>query len=481
MSATAGRRLEAPQAVVERALAASRSDGCAVIVEEISQAEVRFANNTTTTNGVRRDRRVVVVSFRSLPDGGEGAGGVGAGPTAVGVASASGIVDVEKLVGASEAEAGRAPPADDAAPLIEGDAASAAGADFDRGPETTSPAVLAGVVGGLGGAFDRARAGGNLLAGFATHGVSTTYVGTSTGVRRRHVQPAGTMELVARSGDGTRSAWAGRGTATFEDIDIAAFEARVIERLGWAKRTVELPPGRYEVLLPPDATADLMVPMSEAMSGRDAEEGRSAFAAPGGRTKVGESLASLPFDLRGDPKEPGLECAPFLATGASGTDVSVFDNGLPVGPTHWIAGGRLERLRYHRAGAARSGVEPAPPVDNLVLELPRATTTLDDMVARTERALLLTCLWYIREVDPVTLLLTGLTRDGVYLVENGEVVGAVNNFRFNESPLEVLARATEASRSERGLSREWGEWQPRTAMPALRVAEFNMSSVSPAT
>ena len=99
---------------------------------------------------------------------------------------------------------------------------------------------------------------------------------------------------------------------------------------------------------------------------------------------------------------------------------------------------------------------PSPPVGNLTLSLPGATATLDDMIAGTERALLLTCLWYIREVDPVTLLLTGLTRDGVYLVEHGEVVGAVNNFRFNESPLDVLARAVEAGRSERALSREVG-------------------------
>ncbi len=492
MSSSGGGRLEPPQTVVERALAASKSDGCAVLVEEISQAEVRFANNTTTTNGVRRDRRVVVVSFR-LAAGPSGAGGsagtggaVGEAPTSVGVASASGVVDVEELVRASESEAAGASPAEDAAPLLEPhgpDAAEggAAAADFDEPAELTSPAVLDRVVGGLGDAFGRARDAGRLLAGFATHGVGSAYLGTSTGVRLRHVQPAGTMELVARSTDGKRSVWAGAGTDSFLDVDIAAFERRVVERLGWAERAVELPAGRYEVILPPDATADLMVPMSEAMSGRDAEEGQSAFAAPGGGTKVGQSLSPLPFELRGDPTERGLECAPFLATGASGTDVSVFDNGLPVGLTKWISAGRLERLRYHRAGAARSKVEAAAPVGNLVLELPGATGSLDDLVANTERALLLTCLWYIREVDPVTLLLTGLTRDGVYLVENGVVVGAVNNFRFNESPLEVLARATEASRSVRALSREWGEWQNRTAMPALRVADFNMSSVSPAT
>ena len=169
-------------------------------------------------------------------------------------------------------------------------------------------------------------------------------------------------------------------------------------------------------------------------------------------------------------------------TGASGTDVSVFDNGFPVTRTGWLEGGTLRRLRYHRAAAARSG-RPSRPRRWATsrCRCPARRASLDDMIASTDRGLLLTCLWYIREVDPVTLLLTGLTRDGVYLVEHGEVVGAVNNFRFNESPLDVLARATEAGATERALSREWGEWMNRTAMPPLRVADFNMSSVSPAT
>ena len=281
------RDLPPAQEVVERTLAASRADGCAVIVEEVSQAEVRFANNTTTTNGVRRNRRVAVVSFRSLA-------GAGGGPTAVGVASGSGEVDVEALVRASEAEASGAGPAEDAFALVEPDgraagAGSAAdsqpggGAGFDEPPVPTSPAALAGVITGLGDAFGRARAAGNRLAGFATHGIETVYLGTSTGLRLRHAQPAGTMELVARSADGSRSVWAGAGTSTFEDIDLHAFEQRLDRRLAWAERRVELPAGHYEVLLPPDATADLMVAMSEAMSGRDAEEGRSPFSSPGGR------------------------------------------------------------------------------------------------------------------------------------------------------------------------------------------------------
>ncbi|HYA67621.1 MAG TPA: metallopeptidase TldD-related protein [Acidimicrobiales bacterium] len=475
-------RLPPPDEVVERALAASRGEACSVIVEETNQAEVRFANNTTTTNGVRRDRRVVVVSFAVVRRG-EGASAPGpsapAGAAmAVGVASRSGDVDVEDLVRASEAEARHAPAAADAAELV-GPAGDAP--DFGEEPGSTSVGVLAPVTSVLGDAFVRARQSGHVLAGFATHGVSSLYLGTSTGLRRRHVQGEGTVELVARSADGTRSAWAGVGTQDFSDVDVAALERRVVERLAWAERAVEMPAGRYEVVLPPDAVADLMVALSEALSGRDAEEGRNAFAKAGGGTRVGDRLATLPFELRGDPADPDLRCLPFVATGASGTDVSVFDNGLDIGRTRWIDDGRLARLRYHRAGAAAAGVDPAPPVGNLTLELPGATATLDDMVAATRRALLVTCLWYIREVDPVSLLLTGLTRDGVYLVEDGEVVGAVNNFRFNESPLAVLGRIIEAGRAERALSREWSEWMSRTAMAPLRVADFNMSSVSPAT
>ncbi len=265
------------------------------------------------------------------------------------------------------------------------------------------------------------------------------------------------------------------------EIDLAEVEQRLVSRLGWAERQVELPAGRYQVLLPPDAVADLVLMLGEATSGREAEEGRTVFSSPGGGTRIGEAVSEVAFDLLSDPSEPGLECEPFLATTASGSDVSVFDNGMALGRTHWVRQGRLERLRYHRAGAARSAMLPAPPIDNLVLEVPGSTASLDSMIAGTERALLLTCLWYIREVDPSTLLLTGLTRDGVYLVERGEIVGAVNNFRFNESPMNLLANSVEVGRTERALSREWNEFFNRSAMPPLRVDGFNMSSVSPAT
>jgi predicted Zn-dependent protease len=154
-----------------------------------------------------------------------------------------------------------------------------------------------------------------------------------------------------------------------------------------------------------------------------------------------------------------------------------------VSATDWISDGRLAELIRTRSWAARSGEQPRPAVGNLILESSgdAARPTLAQMIAGTKRALLLTCLWYIREVDPQTLLLTGLTRDGVYLVEDGEVRGAVNNFRFNESPIDLLTRISEVGETVPTQPREWGDYFSRTAMPALRVRDFNMSTVSPAS
>ncbi len=161
--------------------------------------------------------------------------------------------------------------------------------------------------------------------------------------------------------------------------------------------------------------------------------------------------------------------------------MSVFDNGLALGPTDWVRDGELAALVQTRHTARLTGLPVTPPIGNLVLSDADADGDLQDLVARTGRGLLLTCLWYIREVDPQTLLLTGLTRDGVYLVEGGEVVGAVNNFRFNESPVALLDRISEAGRTERTLPREWSDWFTRAAMPPVLVPDFNMSTVSEAS
>ncbi|WP_030618965.1 metallopeptidase TldD-related protein [Streptomyces sclerotialus] len=459
-------RTNAPHEIVERALALSRADGCVVIADETTTANLRWAGNALTTNGVTRGRRLTVIATVNGKEG-----------TASGVVSRAAVTaeDLEALVRAAEAAARAAGPAEDAQPLVTGGAPSPG---FTEPPAETSPDVFADFAPALGESFRRARDGGRELYGFASHAVVSSYLGSSAGLRLRHDQPTGTLELNAKSPDRTRSAWAGRATRDFRDVDPLAMDADLARRLAWAERRTELPAGRYETLLPPTAVADLLVYQTWSSGARDAAEGRTVFSAPGGGTRTGEKLSGLPLTLRSDPGAAGLECAPFVLAHSSGDDASVFDNGLPLEPTDWIRDGVLNQLVTTRHSAELTGLPVAPAVDNLLLEA-GGSKSLDELVAGTERGLLLTCLWYIREVDPATLLLTGLTRDGVYLVEGGEVVGEVNNFRFNESPVDLLARASEAGRTERTLPREWSDYFTRAAMPALRIPDFNMSSVSP--
>jgi predicted Zn-dependent protease len=480
------------QEVVEVALreaARGGADGCIVLVDETSHADVRFALNTTTTNGVRRDRSVTVIAMTSA---------AAAGAPSVGVSRRSGVVDVEQMVSAALTDARGAPPAEDAVTLVDGmgirtRSVAAAAVAFGLAPVETDLSALSGVLSGLSSAFGRAEAHDVVLAGFAEYGVSTVYLGSSTGLRLSFSQPTGAVNLVGRSLDGVRSAWVGLGSEMGEPA-FDALESELWRRLEWARRPLSLEAARYEVILPPSGVADMMGSLFfYAMGGQDAEDGRTVFSTststPDGGdgdkkgTRVGERVTDMPFTLYSDPNEPGIECLPFVVCGSSNSESSVFDNGLPVARTDWIHDGFLAHLRYHRAGAARSGVEAAPYIDNLVLRGGDAAGggTVDEMVARTERGLLLTCLWYIREVDPATALLTGLTRDGVYVIEDGAVVGAANNFRFNESPIDLLARATEVGTSARTLGRELGEYLNRCIMPPLRIPDFNMSSVSQAS
>ncbi|MDQ2749284.1 MAG: metallopeptidase TldD-related protein [Actinomycetota bacterium] len=459
-----------PQELVEQALAESGADGCVTIVSEHSETNLRWAGNSLTTNGQMRSRSVTVISTF------DGAEGTSAGVVTRSVTNGE---ELSALVRASERAGRDAGPADDAAPLVENYAHDD---DWSADPAETSVEVFEHFAPALGAAFDRWKKADRLLYGFAEHQLTSSFLGSSTGLRRRFDQPDGRIELNGKSGDLSRSAWSGAHSRDYTDVDIAALADALDARLDWAAKRIELPAGRYETILPPSAMADLMIYSYWTGSARDAEEGRNVYSRPDGATSIGEQLSELPLTLRSDPAEPGLQCAPFeVVTESEGGLQSVFDNGGAVGATDWIDGGRLANLVRTRAWASKTDSQPRPFVGNLILQSAAGTKSIEQMVADTERGLLLTCMWYIREVDPQTLLLTGLTRDGVYLIENGAVTGAVNNFRYNESPIDLLGRISEVGATVPTMSREWSDYFRRTAMPAVRVPDFNMSTVSQAS
>jgi predicted Zn-dependent protease len=457
-----------PQEIIESALDASSTDDCTVIVRESSAANLRWAANTLTTNGVHHNREVTVIAYVETDDG--SAPGVFSGV----VADAD---DLRRIQLAAEASARSATDAQDANPLITDQSSG----DFDEGPESTSAAIFESFASALGESFASSTAAGRELFGYAEHDVTTTYVGSSAGLRLRHVQPTGLVDITGKSANRTRSTWVAAQTRDFSDVNAADLEAHIAQRLHWAERSVSLPPGRYDVVVPPVAVADLMIYLYWTGAAREAAEGRTVFSKPGGGTRVGDRLTDQPLSLYSDPSYPGMQCDPFVVAEASSSLSSVFDNGLPLQRTDWIRNGELNALGQTRHSAQLTGLPVTPMIDNLVLDHAEGQGSMMDLVAGVDDGLLLTTLWYIREVDPQTLLLTGLTRDGVYQIKNGEVVGAVNNFRFNESPVDLLSRVTAASSTNRELPREWSDFFTRTAMPALRVDGFNMSTVSQAS
>ncbi|MCD4526835.1 metallopeptidase TldD-related protein [Nocardioides sp. cx-173] len=460
--------LATPQSLVDQALAVTTADDCIVIVRDATSANLRWANNTLTTNGVMHGITATVVSFIRTAHG-------------VATASVSGAAStqaqVTALVEKADAAARASSPAEDAADLVRG----AASPDWDNAPVPTDVHVYDDFAPALGEAFGRASGAGRVLYGFVNHELTTTYLGSTTGLRLRHVQPTGHYGCTGKNAALTESAWVGGATRDFSGVDALALDAELERRLAWGSRRVDLPAGRYDTILPPTAVADLMIDAYWSAGARVAWEGQSVFSKRGGGTRIGERLTSPGVHLYSDPAYAALECAPFVVASSSGNETSVFDNGLPLARTDWLRDGELTSLLQTRHSAEMTHQPVTPVVDNLVLDVDGGQGSVADLVAGTERGLLLTCLWYIREVDPQSLLLTGLTRDGVYLVEGGEITGSVNNFRFNESPVDLLRRFTAASATVPSFSREWGDdYFSRTATPALRVPDFNMSSVSQA-
>ena len=453
-----------PQGLVDHALESSSSQQCVAIVHDTTSANLRWANNTLTTNGVMHSIDVTVIAFQ------------GAGNASVSGTAAS-LEQVTALVESADRAAAVADEAEDRAELITGEVAR----DWDDPAGETSIQVFEAFAAELGQAFGQAEAEKRLLYGFVFHEVTTTYLGSSTGLRLRHVQPTGHYGCTAKNAELTNSAWVGGATRDFADVDAGSMAADLATRLSWGERRIDLPAGRYDTIMPPTAVADMLIYAYAEAGARNAHDGRTVYSKPGGGTRIGEEIVKPGVRVHSDPSYAGLECSPFVVAGGSSDRSSVYDNGIAHTPTDWIADGRLTSLIQTRHTADLTGQPVTPGIDNLVLDIDGASGTEDDLVSGLDDGLLLTCMWYIREVDPQTLLLTGLTRDGVYRVEGGEITGAVNNFRFNESPIDLLRRYTHASATVPSFSREWGEdYFSRTATPALRIPDFNMSSVSQA-
>ncbi len=454
-----------PQEIVERTIERLGHTRGTVVVDSTSTANLRWANSTLTTNGLAQSHVVHVVAHPEVP------GGVAAG-SASGVAHSA--ADLDLLVDRATRAALEAGPAQDAAPELPPRPASP---DWDLPPQLTSPDALAPVSALLGTVLPDRTAE---HFGFAEHQLTTTHLGTTGGLRLRHDQPTARFELCAKSAGRTRSAWAGRSGRHFADMDLASAPGEVHRGLSAQATRIEVPAGRQRVVLSSSAAADLLIYLLWSAGARDALDGRSAFSRPGGGTRIGDRLSPLAFRLASDPGADELQCADHVQTTRSSAMSSAFDAGLPLEPTDWIADGTLRALVGTRRVAEDADLALTPFVDNVLAGVDGAEGSVDALAARIGDGLLVTCLWYIREVDAQSLLVTGLTRDGVYVVRDGAIVGAAGNFRFNESPLGMLDRIVDAGSPATCLPREWADYFTRTRIAPLAIEGFNLSTASEA-
>ena len=454
------------QDLVEKILTRSTTDDCIVIVQDSTQANLRWASSTLTTNGVIAQRSVTVIAFVGL-DGSMASGAV----TRTNVDES----DIDAILSEATASAKAAGAAQDFAPL----ARDVAFGNWSAAHTPTGPEIFSSFAPELGEMMQRSKADAIELFGYAEHTHQSIWVGSKGGMRLRHDSPIGRVEMTGKSHQRSRSTWDGVETHDFKNVSVAKIDANIRQRLEWQAKKVDLPAGRYDTIFPSGSIADIYVYMMWVSGGRDAFEGQSVFSKKGGGTRVGEKLSNVGLQLFSTPTHPVLAGSPFISASTSSSLTSVFDNGQKQSQVDWIKDGVLQSLVQTRVSAKITSMPYTPMGNNLIMSVDNGSGNLEDLIKKVDNGLLLTTLWYIRMVDPNSLLLTGLTRDGVYYVKNGEVQGATNNFRWNDSPVSALSRIAHAGASEWTQPREWAGDVTSMSVPPMIIKDFNMSTVSP--
>jgi predicted Zn-dependent protease len=273
------------------------------------------------------------------------------------------------------------------------------------------------------------------------------------------------LSTTARTPDGTSSGYFGRNHFDVTKLDTARIAREAINKALQGRNARTLEAQSYTVILEPQAVADLLANFAFGFDARSAEEGRSPFSASGGKTRTGERLFDERINLYSDPSNAELPASPSAQAG------------IPSQKIYLIKDGVLENLIYSRFWAKQRGTEPTPGPVNSILETTGKPTRVEDMIASTKRGLLVSRFWYIRSTDPRTASLTGLTRDGVWLVENGAIQYPVKNFRFNQSIISMLGSGNVQLI---GTPERVGNAENASLLPALKLKAFNFTSQSEA-
>ena len=438
---------EASQALIEKVVKMSSADAISVNVTSSLTNNIRFAANQVSTAGSVADANVSVTSAF--------------GPKKATVVTNNLSDDaLLKTVKESERLAKLAPDDPEAMPDLGPQNIKTVSAAFDSTANLDATQLAQASL----TALEPARKAGDLsAAGYLVVNTSTNALGNKEKLFAYHKSTNANYTLTVRTNDGTGSGWAGAEHPDWKQLNVEAVSARAIDKARLSRSPVAIEPGKYTVILEPQAVGDLVQLIGFYADARSSDEGRSPFTKPGGGNKIGEKIMDSRVSLIADPFDPMILSQPWDG------------DGLPLGRQVFVDKGVLKELYYSRFWAKKMGKQPTGAPTSFIM--PGGTTPLEEMIRTTQRGILVTRLWYLREVDPRTILYTGLTRDGTFLIENGKISKAIKNFRFNDSPLFMLNNLEAMGPAVRLAGTEAGG---AVVVPPIKVKDFTFTSLSDA-
>ena len=434
------------KALLQKVLKYSKADECEINISGEKRGNIRYARNEVSTSGAQITQNLVVQSSFGKK---------------VGVATTNEFSDeaFEKVVRQSEELAQLAPENPEYMGVLTPQQYKKSSGFFDSTANIT-PDFRADAV---AKSLELSRTQNLAAAGFweDTQGYSAML--NSKQLFAYYPSTDVNFSLTVRTNDGTGSGYVARGYSDVSKLDTEAATRIAIQKSTGSVGAKALEPGKYTVILEPTAAAVLLENIFYNMDARSADEGRSFLSKQGGKTKFGEKIVDERVTIYSDPANPDLPSAPWAG------------DGQPMERVNWIEKGVVKNMAYSRYWAQKKGVKAIPFPNNMIVA--GGTATLEEMIASTKQGILVTKLWYIREVDPQTLLLTGLTRDGTFYIENGKIKHPVKNFRFNESPVIMLSNLETLGKPQRVVSTESNQ---NYMMPPMKIREFTFSSLSDA-
>jgi len=428
------------KAILEKALAYSKADGCELNIYGNTTGNIRYARNTVSTAGVNSNIELAVQSNFGKR---------------VGTATINEFDpdSLAKVVARSEELARLSPESPEfMAPL--GPQQYDASKSYSEATAKITPEFRAAVA---SSSIEPAKAKNVTAAGYLEDGAGFSAMANKKGLFAYEKDTSLDFTVTMRSDDGTGSGWVTRDFNDVRKFNPEEASNIAIDKAVMSREAKAIEPGKYTVILEPAASIGLLRNMGRSFNARSADEGRSFMSKEGGGNKLGEKIVDERINIYSDPLNAEVPGSTWSG------------NGLPIKRTQWLENGVVKNLSYSRFWAEKNGIAPVPGPRNMIMAGGNASR--ENLIKSTRRGILVTRLWYIRNVDPQTLLYTGLTRDGTFYIENGKIKHPIKNFRFNESPI-IMLNNLEALGQQTRID--------GNLIPYMKIRDFTFTSLSDA-